>query len=386
MIFHKKRHIALYGAVLAMLVFVCGCGKKEKTASDTPEYLYAAAGCAECHSLTSGDDDSGKIPLNTEALTEAQFASALRQGKLPDGSDMGDIMPWKYYARITDGDTVKLYEYYMKTAFPGEKISVGGALPAASPFKEDTSKTPQYNRGMYLVEALGRCGACHSPEEGGKPLSGGVYETEWTAYNITSDPAAGIGKWSSEDIEKYLKDGVVPGKGNAISGMGLFVEVSSGLLSDSDRKAVAVYLKSAAPYGGGEEKARFEWGEPYDGVNSLRKAMVRLDKPEDKDGAVLYNGYCASCHGFTGEGNDSAAVGGFPSLTHNSTVGASEPNNLIMVILNGTERTYGGKTAFMPAFSGELDDGEIAAIASFVTGRFGNPAVKITPADVKKFR
>lgn len=51
---------------------------------------------------------------------------------------------------------------------------------------------------------------------------------------------------------------------------------------------------------GGE--ARFEWGEPYDGVNSLRKAVMRLDKSEDKNGAVLYNVYCVSCHGFTGEG------------------------------------------------------------------------------------
>jgi mono/diheme cytochrome c family protein len=36
-------------------------------------------------------------------------------------------------------------------------------------FRADASKTAQWNRGDYLVEGLGHCGACHTPKT---PLGG----------------------------------------------------------------------------------------------------------------------------------------------------------------------------------------------------------------------
>ena len=65
-----------------------------------------------------------------------------------------------------------------------------------------------------------------------------------------------------------------------------------------------------------------------------------------------------------------------PSLYHNSTVGASRPNNLISVILHGVDRTVAGHHVLMPGF-GEasyaqpLSDGEIASLATFLRQTFG---------------
>src|ERR1700737_5369987 len=48
------------------------------------------------------------------------------------------------------------------------------------------------------------------------------------------------------------------------------------------------------------------------------------------------------------------APGAYPSLIHNSVVGASDPGNLAMVILHGVERTTKQADVLMPDFGSQL--------------------------------
>ena len=79
-------------------------------------------------------------------------------------------------------------------------------------FVADPKRSEEFNRGAYLVEGLGHCGACHTPlnafgaNMADQYLQGNQIDN-WIAPNITNDPQAGLGNWSTDDIVQYLKNG-----------------------------------------------------------------------------------------------------------------------------------------------------------------------------------
>jgi mono/diheme cytochrome c family protein len=122
-------------------------------------------------------------------------------------------------------------------------------------------QSAEWNRGRYLVEALAHCGECHSPRnslgavDGDRAYAGmrGGPDGQ-NAPNITPDKASGIGSWSLEDIMQVLKDGQTPEFDYVGSGMGEVVKYSTSKLTDEDRRAIAVYLKSLPPRTGAKKK------------------------------------------------------------------------------------------------------------------------------------
>jgi mono/diheme cytochrome c family protein len=54
-------------------------------------------------------------------------------------------------------------------------------------------------------------------------------------------------------------------------------------------------------------------------------------------------------------------------------------------VISGARRTAGGG-AYMPAFGQAYSNDEIAAVANYVTARFGAETSKIAAADVAKLR
>ncbi len=66
--------------------------------------------------------------------------------------------------------------------------------------------------------------------------------------NITPDPETGIGRWSVDDIVTLLTDGQKPDFDFVGGAMGEIVN-NTARLSDIDRRAIAVYLKSLPPIG-----------------------------------------------------------------------------------------------------------------------------------------
>jgi hypothetical protein len=72
------------------------------------------------------------------------------------------------------------------------------------------------------------------------PLFGANY------WRCTSDVATGIGNWSTADIERLLKTGMTSESDQVGSGMKAVVRGTSKL-TEADRHAIAVYLKSVPP-------------------------------------------------------------------------------------------------------------------------------------------
>ncbi len=251
------------------------------------EYLLRAAGCANCHT----DDKNKGAPLaGGQALrtpfgifytpnitpdpdtgigrwTEADFMRALRDGISPEGGHYYPAFPYTSYTRLTDNDLRAIWKY-LSSRQPVRQANKPHELPWYSrsrallgawkilyfkpgPFSPQTEKSPIWNRGAYLVKAVGHCGECHTPRNllGGlkasQELAGnphGVDDAE--IPNITPDKKTGIGAWSENDIAYYLETGMAPDGDFAGDAMAEVIDNSTSYLTQDDRRAIAVYLKS----------------------------------------------------------------------------------------------------------------------------------------------
>jgi mono/diheme cytochrome c family protein len=121
------------------------------------------------------------------------------------------------------------------------------------PFMPDGAHSASWNRGAYLVGSLGHCAECHSPRNflGGivaaQRFAGGPNpEGEGWVPNITQK---GIGDWSARDIDYFLKTGQTPDDDSAAGSMARVIK-NTQQLPDTDRAAMADYLKSLAPVEG----------------------------------------------------------------------------------------------------------------------------------------
>jgi mono/diheme cytochrome c family protein len=395
------------------------------------EYLARAGDCAACHtapeegsapyaggyaisspmgSIVSSNITASKTHgIGSYSLEE--FSRALRDGVLPDGTHLYPAMPYTAYRGVTDEDVAALYAYFMLGVMPVEASPPRTELPfpfsiralmigwnflfaRGEAFTPAPGASAEAQRGQCLVETLGHCGTCHTPRNvlmGEKPsrfLAGGEVGG-WHAPNITSDPVAGIGAWSEEEIVTYLKNGAVPGKGDAAGGMAEAVEHSLRYLVENDLQAIAAYLKTVSSIAEpGALRPPFDWSEPRPAAATGFEpgngpAQADLAQASTLDGAILYNGACASCHGIAGAGT---ADNFYPSLTQSTTVGSTNPANLVMTIVEGVDRKGASAHAFMPAFGEELTNAQIAAVASYIAGRFGNPDVSVDEATVMELR
>jgi mono/diheme cytochrome c family protein len=392
-------------------------------------YVARAGDCTACHTAPGGAPFAGGLaipspmgPIVSTNITPSRshgiggysrddFARAVRHGVLPDGTRLYPAMPYPAYAGVADDDIAALYAWLMLAvepvdAAPAETtalpfpfgfrpLMIGwNLLYGGSGFVPKAGADDLIVRGQYLVETLGHCGTCHSPrnmlmgEMGARFLGGGSVGA-WVAPNITSDPVAGIGGWSREKIVAFLGSGRAPGKAVAGGEMAGVVEHSLRHLAVADLTAMAAYLETVPPV---EDpslvRPAFGWTEARPvAITAIEPGngptQADLADSSTLDGAILFNGACATCHGIDGAGTPD---GTYPSLTANSTVGAPSPANLVLTIVGGLDRRDNDGHAFMQPFADELSDAQVAALASHVTARFGNPAVAIDAAGVAELR
>ena len=120
----------------------------------------------------------------------------------------------------------------------------------AGDWQDDSTQSAEWNRGAFLVEGPGHCGGCHTPKnllgagKSGQELHGGDLDN-WVAPDLTGNERTGLGRWSVDEIAEFLKTGRNV-HANAGGAMAEVVTYSTSLLSDGDRHAIAVYLKSRA--------------------------------------------------------------------------------------------------------------------------------------------
>lgn len=105
-------------------------------------------------------------------------------------------------------------------------------------------------------------------------------------------------------------------------------------------------------------------------------------EPEWKSlGAQLYGNYCSACHQLTGKGVPNV----FPPLQGDPVVLADNPTEHIRIVLQGLQGKASNGVNYssaMPAFGGQLDDKQLAAVINHERASWGNSAPVVTPQDV----
>lgn len=383
------------------------------------EYLARAADCAACHTIGNGAPYGGGLAFNLPMgkiyatnitpdketgignWTDAEFVRALHHGVGREGQDLYPAFPYTSYALMSTEDALAIKDYLFtvpparstppadRLSFPFNQRYVMRAwkllFMPSGPYKPDPQHPDDWNRGAYLVEGLGHCGECHTPRnrlfalDKGQAFAGAV-TAGWKAYNLTSDKVAGIGDWSDTQIADYLANGHADGRGSASGSMAEAVSYSLRFMSADDIHDMVAFLRSIPP--------KREPGDvAIDASPPLVKASTAFQPaPEEAAagslGLTLFQGACASCHGWNGDGLQHAQA----ALVGSQTVNDVDGMNLLQVIIRGSRMQTNDGEVFMPAFGKAYSDTEIAALANYVILHFGAKQSSITPANVAAAR
>jgi mono/diheme cytochrome c family protein len=369
-------------------------------------YLAIAGDCTSCHSVPgSGQPFAGGRSIETPfgivvganitpdsetgigAWSDESFVRALREGKGHDGELLYPAMPYPNYTKLSESDALAI-RAYLNTVRPVRNAVVSNKLPfpldiregmaawnalyfTSGEFKPDSTKTAEWNRGAYLVEGLGHCGACHTPKSalGGDDRAHtfqGYALQGWFAPNITNDNERGLGGWSVADIVAYLKNG----HNSTSASTGIMAEeitLSSSHMTDADLTAIATYLK-ALP-----------------GQTPSLPAGISASDPKMVAGEAIYADECSACHGLDGKGVPYL----FPSLAGSPNVRSADPASLIRVVIEGARSvaTAGEPTGpGMPSFAWKLSDDQAAAVLTYIRNSWGASAPIVEASQIAQAR
>jgi mono/diheme cytochrome c family protein len=286
--------LALAGAGAGIAGWVLSAPKPAFSAADEPrlsggdpqkgKLVFDAGQCASCHTSPGQPDRlrlGGGMALATPVGTlrppnisphptdgiggwsPVEVANAVMSGVSPSGQHYYPAFPYTNYARMEVADMRDLVAY-LRALPPVERRPSPHDLPLLftirrgvglwkvlffdpSPLPAEPSRGEEWQRGRYLVEALGHCAECHSPRnlayavKADERFAGGLNpEQAGSAPNITPDR---IGSWSKADIAEVLTSGRTPDL-RYVGATMADVVTNIAQLPASDRAAIAAYIKS----------------------------------------------------------------------------------------------------------------------------------------------
>jgi mono/diheme cytochrome c family protein len=376
-------------------------------------YLARAADCMVCHTTQGGKEYAGglgfKLPFGMlystnitpdkatgiGNYTDQDFLNAVHRGVRRDGARLYPAMPFTSYTYISDADALAIKAYLFSLP-PVRAVAPANTLMFPfnqrwamnfwsvlfnpdTRFEPDASRAPEWNRGAYLAEALAHCGECHTPRNLAFALDnrkkfGGAVTAGWRAFNISSDKTTGVGAWSDADLISYFSIGHAAGHGTASGPMGEAVDQSFSQLAPDDIRALVAYLRTVPATASTDLPATLAPPAPAshrDGGGT-----------SDPLGKMVFEGACVSCHGWSGE----SAISPFATLTGAWAVNDPGATNVAQIVISGTNRRTPAGAVAMPAFGNAYSDAEIAAVANYVTSRFGSKGSLLRAGDVAKLR
>jgi mono/diheme cytochrome c family protein len=367
------------------------------------QYLVAAGDCMSCHLREGGEPLAGGLGLKTPFgviyspnitsdketgigdWTGDQFFRAMHDGIDNEGKNLYPAFPYPWFRLVSREDDDAILAFLKTTpavkytpprndlTFPLEfRVAVKGwnlLYLNSHDFHTDSSQSSEWNRGAYLVDGLGHCGGCHTPKNAlgadktKLDLQGATLDN-WVAPDLTANDRTGLGSWNIDDIAEYLRNGrnAYAGAGGPMADV---ITYSTSLMSESDRHAMAVYLKSQAASPG--------------------LAHTQPDSGAMHRGAEIYSDACASCHLENGVGQPRY----FPPLGPNAVLQQSDPIGLEHLILAGGRigtSPSRPSALTMPSFAWKLSDQEIADVATYIRNSWGNQAESVSVADVRAAR
>ena len=400
-------------AVLACVPVFAGAAELSRGA-----YLARAGDCAACH--TAGPNAApfaGGLHMNSPLgtiissnitpdpdtgigrYTLAQFSDALRRGIRGDGKRLYPAMPFASFAALSDADVADLFSFFKNevaavryrpppTSLPfpfNQRWGLAmwdGMFVHTKPFAPRADRSATWNRGAYLVQTLGHCGACHTPrgllfqergyDESSALYLGGSELDHWYAPDLGGNPASGMGRRSVDDLVSLLRSG--HGAGASVYGpMVDVVTQSTSKLTDTDLTAIATYLKTLP--------ARASNATFRPAAAPVRAALVLEERP----GAGVYSGFCQRCHGANGEGDPPK----HPRLAGSPTVLSPNGASLLRIVLEGSNSPSIVQAPMpdeMPAFDAKLSDADIADVLTLIRNSWGNHAPPISSRDAAHLR
>jgi mono/diheme cytochrome c family protein len=372
------------------------------------KYLTILGDCAGCHTQVHRPAFTGGLPFNAQfgtvystnitpdpetgigAWNADDFYRALHDGVAPGGKHLYPALPYAYFSRISRQDSNDLFAYLKslspvhrpptpnKLIFPFN-LRFGLVFWNALYLDRTTPANPgnasaEWKRGEYLVNGLGHCAACHTPKDilfgdiRSKPLAGGTVD-HWFAANLNGDVVDGLGRWSHDDVVKFLATGRNK-YATAAGSMQEKVTTSTSHMTDADRAAIATYLKSLAP----------------------RKTVgSRAPKPDRMSaGEVVFVKNCKVCHAPPGQPDQigPGPLPDYPKLGGDTLVLGRDPTTVLRIILEGAPSPVTPNampTYSMPSFA-TLSDREVGDVATYIRNSWGNRASPVSRGDVKALR
>lgn len=367
------------------------------------ELLAGLGNCAVCHTTEGGAPYAGGLALPTPfgvvhstnitpdpetgigGWSEAAFVRAMRHGVDREGRHLYPAFPFDFFARATEEDLRAIYAYLMTREpvvaeaqpnglgfpFNSRPLLAGWKLlfHDAEVFSPDPEQDEEWNRGAYLVEGLGHCGACHSPrnafgaapKDGPDAFAGGEAEG-WYVPPLNGTSSVPI-PWEIDSLANYLIDGWDRDHGVAAGPMRPIAD-DLYLQSEDDVVAIAVYLLSLM----GEPPAdldtlvtqaqmtaeSLEWDHP--------EAPPIPDDPVLAAGAAVFEAQCAECHKTAGKS---------VPLALTAAVNAPDARNLIQIVLHGIRPPPAGSPdRSMPARGLQVSDTDMEALVAFIRDRY----------------
>ena len=376
------------------------------------EYLARAADCFACHTVSRDRLFAGglALPLPFGTLystnitpdkdtgigdyTDQDFLNAVQRGIRRDGARLYPAMPFPSYTLMTDADVLAIKAYLFSVpAVHAENLPNTLSFPfnqrwlmtfwsaffnENARFRPNTAQSAEWNRGAYVAEALAHCGECHTPRnfalalDNRNKFSGAVFG--WYAFNITSDKESGIGAWSDDELRNYLSTGHASGRGTTAGPMGEAVDQSLSVMAPADISALVTYVRSVPPIASADLTAKLAPpapASPKEG-NATAEAV----------GKRIFEGACVHCHDWTGV----SQISPFATIAGARGVNDRTATNVVQIVISGTKRNTPDGVVSMPAFGSAYSDSEIAAVANYVTARFGSAPSKLTDKDVAELR
>lgn len=289
------------------------------------EYLAKLGDCIACHTKpgVTGKSFSGGYPIKTPFgtiytpnitpdketgignWTNEQFIRAMREGISPQGKYYFPAFPYPYFNRLPDSDLLAIKAYLDAIPAVNQTNQKNDLIWPISwrflqlgwrtlffhndgPYKPDSSKDNDWNRGAYLVLGLGHCDMCHTESHYfiskkwvmGAPimkyhLAGAMVEGFY-APNITSTL---LKDTSVQTLADVFKKDLMVGGGSVEGPMKEANHNSLKYLTDNDVKSINDYLSS---------------------VVSATPPMPSVGNGLEA-GKKVYDQYCSGCH-LTGAG------------------------------------------------------------------------------------
>src|SRR5438067_3088190 len=246
----RSRFAALAIGAGVVVAGFAGCASRESAAQVEPSKSFAPqqvakgaqlariGNCMGCHTAEGGKPYAGGFGLKTPFGTvygtnitpdtetgigrwsQDEFARAMREGVDREGRHLFPAFPYDHFTKLGDDDVAALYAFVMtreavnqknrRNSVPVPRAALGiwkSRYFERGGFTPDPSRSREWNRGAYLVEALGHCGACHTPrnklgaEIKDQAFAGGEVEG-WHAPALNSASPSPV-PWTVEAVPAY---------------------------------------------------------------------------------------------------------------------------------------------------------------------------------------